>query len=116
MNLTWHDVFNKKVIKDRAKENWECKTDALKLKSGKKYEHIFVKLNKPYVEWTNSFDDLTPLQQKILIKGEIIRTYDGLPNIDKTYIKLHFKLSRFESKWFKLSSDDKKKILHTFFT
>lgn len=116
MELTWADVFNKESIKTRAREHWEVKTKELRLRAGRKYEHIFTKFNKPMNDWSNSFDDLTLPQQRILIKGEIIRTYDSLPNNDKSDIKRNYHLSKFESKWFKLPSGDKKKILSILFT
>lgn len=103
------DIFNKESINNRAKEHWNFKNESSRLKSGNKYNHIFN--GKTIVDWKNVFDSLSKPQQILLIKSELIRTYDALPNIDKTIIKHKFKLSTFASKWYKLPNTDKNKLL-----
>lgn len=110
-DLTLNDIFNQESVKKRAREHWNYKDENSRLLSGKKYNHIFIKHNMSMNDWRNEFDGLSSSQQKLLIKSEIIRTYDSLPNTDKSKIKSSFKLSIFASKWFKLPSEDKKKIL-----
>lgn len=105
------DVFNKESINNRAKEHWDYKDEQSRLKAGYKYNHIFIGKTEVIHDWSNIFDKLSRQQQAILIKGELIRTYDALPNIDKTYLKNKFKLSVFASKWYKLPSSDKNKLL-----
>lgn len=106
-----NDVFNKESINSRAKEHWDYKDEQSRIKSGHKYNHIFVDKKDIIHDWSNIFDNLSKQQQAILIKGELIRTYDALPNIDKTILKNKFKLSVFASKWYKLPSSDKNKLL-----
>ena len=78
------DIFNKESIQKRAKEYWDCKDEQCKVKCGNRYNHIFEnKIGVSYT-WNKSFDFLSKPQQTIIIKGELIRTYDALPNIDKT--------------------------------
>ena len=72
---------------------------------------IFNEKNISMCDWKNLFDFLSKQQQILLIKSELIRTYDALPNIDKTRIKKKFNLSTFASKWYKLPSSDKNKLL-----
>lgn len=110
-NLTLNDVFNKESIIKRAEESWNFKQEKDRIRAGKKYNHIFLKLKIPIVGWENSFNDLSYHQKVILIKGELIRTYDSLPNKDKTLIKDKFKLTMFSSKWYRLSNKDKNKLL-----
>ena len=105
------DIFNKKSINIRAKEHWDFKSEESRLKSGNKYNHIFIEKNISMCDWKNLFDFLSKQQQILLIKSELIRTYDALPNIDKTKIKKKFNLSTFASKWYKLPSSDKNKLL-----
>lgn len=105
------DIFNKESIQKRAKEYWDCKDEQCKVKCGNRYNHIFEnKIGVSYT-WNKSFDFLSKPQQTIIIKGELIRTYDALPNIDKTMIKNMLKLSIFSSKWYKLPNTDKHKLL-----
>ena len=106
------NIFNKDSIFRRAKENWDYKDKESRIKSSHKYRHIFDKTKVLLTDWSEEFDKLSKKQQNLLIKGELIRTYDGLPNIDKTRIKNDFGLSQFSSKWFKLPSNDKKILLH----
>lgn len=106
------EIFNKEAISKRAKEEWDSKSLQSKQMSGRKYKHIVIKFDKKPHNWKNSFDSLSLFQKWLLIKGEIIRTYDNLPNSDKTKIKNMLKLSEFSPKWFRLKSSDKNLILN----
>lgn len=103
--------FDPSSIKERARQKWNNKSEGKRLSDGKKYQFIFLKQKRPYHDWASSFDDLTKFQQNLIIKGELIRTYDALPNFIKTRIKKKTNLNTFSSKWYKLPSDDKKKLL-----
>lgn len=105
------DIFNKKSINNRAREYWDYKNEESKIKAGHKYSHIFDNKKVILQDWSNMFDNLSKPQQILLVKSELIRTYDALPNIDKTKLKNKFKLSTFASKWYKLPSSDKSKLL-----
>lgn len=107
--ITVTDIFNGKSLKIRAREYWDSKDDNERKSSGKKYNHLFN--SEQITPWTNSFDLLTQKQKVIIIKGELIRTYDSLPNKDKTFIKKIFHLSEFSSKWYRLPSCDKNKLI-----
>ena len=107
------NVLSHETIIERAKEKWNKKLSEEKIRCGRKYHHIFDKLNLPQVDWDNQFDELLKSQTNILIKGELIRTYDSMPNKDKTKIKENFGLSTFSSKWFRLPSCDKKILLNS---
>ena len=98
------------IIK-RAKDKWNQRTAIEKLKSSGKYDHIFDRIGIKPMSWNEEFSNLNFRQRNILIKGELIRTYDSLPNSVKTEIKEKFGLSTFSSKWFRLPSSDKKKLL-----
>lgn len=114
IDLTLNDVFNQKSVINRAKEYWDYKTEQSRMLSGKKYNHIFVKNKMSIKDWSNDFNNLSLSQQRLLIKSEVIRTYDSLPNTDKSKIKHLLNLSIFASKWYKLPSVDKMKILKCF--
>lgn len=105
------EIFNKQKITERAKEDWGYKCVEARLKCGNKYRHILAKRNEVPNPWSNEFDELSDFQRLMLIKGEMIRTYDSLPNSDKTKIKDKLGLSEFCSKWYRLNSSDKKKLL-----
>ena len=105
------DIFNKQSINKRAKEHWDYKSEESRIKSGNKYNHIFLSKKITICDWKDAFEYLSYPQQVLLIKSELIRTYDALPNIDKTKIKNKFNLSTFASKWYKLPSSDKSKLL-----
>jgi len=104
--------LSKNPIKKKARERWDNKTPSERFRTSLKYKHIFVKYNLPSNDWSNCFNKLSKHQRNILIKGELIRTYDALPNVEKTIIKKRFGLSNFASKWFKLSPQDKKILLN----
>lgn len=110
-NINLSDIFNKTSINDRAKENWNFKSEVSRIRASNKYKHIFKEKNIAICDWNNIFENLSRPQQVLLIKSELIRTYDALPNIDKTKIKAKFNLSSFATKWYKLSSSDKNKLL-----
>ena len=110
-NLTLSDVFNRTSIYLRAKEHWDFKCVKERLRCGKKYSHIFSDKDSSLVDWSNPFESLSLKQKKLIIKGELIRTYDSLPNIDKPYITNKFRLSVFSSKWYKLPNADKNKLI-----
>ena len=109
--INLNDIFNKKSINSRAREHWDFKSEESRIKSGNKYKHIFDDKKLVLYDWKNIFDKLSKPQQVLLVKSELIRTYDALPNIDKTRIKNKFNLSIFASKWYKLPSSDKNKLL-----
>ena len=107
------NVLSRESIVERAKEKWNSKPSSEKLRSSHKYKHIFDKLNLPSVNWDNEFSKLSKSQTNILIKGELIRTYDSITNKEKTKIKNDFGLSAFSSKWFRLAPSDKKILLNS---
>lgn len=113
VNENVSDILSHTIIERKACDKWNSKTIQERIHASYKYKHIFVKYNLPSNDWANKFDGLTSYQRNILLKGELIRTYDSLPNIDKTKIKREFGLSHFSSKWFKLSPHDKKKLLNS---
>lgn len=108
---TISNILSKMAIVCRAKENWNEKDSHKRVSAGIKYRHIFKKFHMPENNWENDFSELTENQQSILIKGELIRTYDKLSNRKKTILKHSLGLSSFSSKWFKLSPKDKKLLL-----
>ena len=112
-NETTNTILSRESIVERAKEKWDSKPSLEKLRSSHKYKHIFEKLKLPSVDWDNEFSKLSQSQTNILIKGELIRTYDSMPNKDKTRIKNDYGLSQFSSKWFKLAPCDKKILLNS---
>ena len=106
-------ILSKGAIVERAKEKWNSKGERKRLMCGKKYQHIFESRKLEMTPWTNNFEKLTHSQKSILIKGELIRTYDSLANSEKTELKRLFGLERFSSKWFKLAPKDKKLLLNS---
>lgn len=104
--------FNKYFIKLRAETKWNKKSTEERLKHSSKYKFLNSNLVKHLADWSNKFEDLSKIQQNILIKGELIRTYDALPNTEKTIIMRRLCLSSFSSKWYRLKSVDKKKLLN----
>ena len=110
MDVYLEDVFNKVSVLNRARENWDFKNAEERERCGRKYSHLF----KTKQNWNLDFDKLERKQQILLIKGELIRTYDNLPNKDKTIIKRKLQLSIYSSKWFKLPIQDKEKLLNLF--
>ena len=105
-------IFNREAIYLRAKERWDKKTISERLKAEKKYKHIMVLKSYNDIDWNRNFDKLLNFQKFLLYKGEIIRTYNNLKNIEKTYIKRTYNLDEFQTKWHKLSHNDKMKILN----
>lgn len=106
-------ILSKGAIIERAKEKWDSKGESKRLMCGKKYQHIFDTLKLEMTPWSNNFEKLTQSQKSILIKGELIRTYDNLPNSEKTNLKKQFGLGNFSSKWYRLTSSDKKLLLNS---
>ena len=106
-------VLSRDSIVERAKEKWDSKPSLEKLRSSHKYKHIFERLKLTSVECDNEFEKLSKNQINILVKGELIRTYDSMSNKDKTRIKNDFGLSTFSSKWFRLPPCDKKILLNS---
>ena len=105
--------LSKREIVARAKKKWDSKSERVRLMCGKKYQHIFDGLKLKTVCWDNNFDKLTQSQRSVLIKGELIRTYDGLPFHDKITVKRIYGLERLSNKWFKLAPKDKKLLLNS---
>jgi hypothetical protein len=106
-------ILSHTLIEKRASNKWNNKTVTERLNASLKYKHIFVKYHLAFNDWSNNFDELTSQQRNVLLKGELIRTYDALPNSCKTKIKKQLGLSSFSSKWFKLSPKDKKILLNS---
>lgn len=110
-NDTTSKVISKKAIVCRAEKNWNNRNEEKRVSAGNKYKHIFKKFHMPENDWKNNFAELSESQQSILIKGELIRTYDSLPNFKKTILKRQLGLSTFSTKWFRLPPNDKKILL-----
>ena len=107
------NLLSRTSIEKRASDRWNNKTVTERLHASSKYKHIFVKYHLLTKDWSKIINELTSHQRNILLKGELIRTYDALANTDKTKIKNQFGLSHFSSKWFKLSPQDKKTLLNS---
>lgn len=107
-----NNILNKENILARAKLNWDEKNKHTRIRAGSKYRHFLSKHRFPTNDWENEFDNLTKYQKNVLIKGELIRLYDSLPNLSKTKIMRDFGLSTFSSKWYKLPCEDKKILLN----
>ena len=97
------------TLNDIARNKWNAKTIDERIKASLKY-----KLSSN--DWSNTYDGLSEHQRNILLKGQLIARYDALPNSVKTRIKKELGLSAFSSKWFKLSSRDKKILLKNVIT
>jgi hypothetical protein len=104
-------ILSREAIIGRAEKNWNDRDETNRIRAGNKYKHIFQKFHMPENDWKNDFNKLTESQQSILVKGELIRMYDGLPNRKKTMLKHQLGLSAFSTKWFKLPPGDKKTLL-----
>lgn len=104
--------LDKTSISIRAKDKWNSKSEDSRLRASNKYTFLFEKFKKPVHDWRDTFDHLNKFQRNILIKGELIRTYDSLPNTEKTKIMKELDLSKFSSKWYRLEPEDKKKLLN----
>ncbi len=104
-------ILSRGAIVCRAEKNWNEKNEDNRISAGNKYKHIFKKFHMPENDWKNDFVGLSECQKSILIKGELIRTYDKLPNFKKTALKRSLGLSTFSTKWFKLPPGDKKILL-----
>ena len=109
MNST---ILDKTEILARAKLWWNNKNCNDRNRVGFKYQHFLNKFKLKINDWSNDFENLSIHQKNIIIKGELIRTYDSLPNIIKTNIMHEFGLSSFSSKWYKLPGKDKKILLN----
>ena len=105
------DLLSRNTIENRAKIRWNSKSEPERIRASSKYRHVFEKFNLSHTSWNGAYDTLKRAQRNILVKGELIRTYDALSNKQKTAIKKECGLSVFSSKWFRLPSDDKKKLL-----
>ena len=112
-NVITDTLLSREVIVNRAREKWDSKSRAKKIRSSHKYKHIFNKLGLPLANWDDAFSNLSKNQTNILVKGELIRTYDSMTNKEKTKLKNKFGLSSFSSKWFRLSPSDKKILLNS---
>lgn len=108
-----NSLLSRSSIRKRTSERWNNKTVNDRLHTSFKYKYVFEKYKFPINDWSNTFEKLSFHQQNILLKGELIRTYDSLTNRDKTIIKHKLGLSSFSSKWFKLSPQDKKILLNS---
>ena len=107
------EVLSHDIIVKRAEDRWNLKSSDEKARAGRKYQHIFDRLKLKSFDWNSEFSKLSKSQMSILIKGELIRTYDSMPNKVKSCIKNRYGLSTFSSKWFKLPSCDKKVLLNS---
>lgn len=105
-------AIDKLSIIDGAKAKWNSKNVESRNKTALKYWHFFKKFNLKTNDWINDFEHLSKCQQNVIIKGELIRTYDSLSNSLKTTIMREFGLTKFSSKWYKLSGADKKALLN----
>ena len=108
----YHSVLDRNDILLKAKQFWNNKDTVTRVRIGNKYQHIVSRLDFKTNDWANEFDSLLKNQQNLIIKGELIRFYDSLPNKDKTAIMRDFGLSVFSSKWYKLPGEDKKILLN----
>lgn len=111
---SFNDIsLSRTEIIERAEKRWDDRTSEGKIKKSNKYHHIINKIgsSNKLNPWTEKFSNLSQDQKRLLIRGELIRTYDSLSNQEKTKIKERLKLSTFSSKWFRLPPNDKKKIL-----
>ncbi len=104
-------MINGIEISNRAKIKWNSKSPELRTKSGIKYRFAIEKVHQQVKDWTLDFDELSDFQKNMLIKGELIRTYDSLSVTQKKKIVNSLHLSKLSWKWYKMPSEDKKILL-----
>ena len=109
MYYTFEDIIDKNHIKLRAERFWNEQNQIQRIKEGKKYIHACNGLHP--IDWVYDFKHLNERQQNVIIKGELIRTYDNMLISDKKKLTNEACLSKFETKWYKMSPKDKNKIL-----
>lgn len=110
MELTLDDLLIRNYVSQRTREKWNNEDDENKEYRGLKYAHLFQKSNN-VLDWKVDYSDLTKGQQSLLMKREIINTYDLLSHEEKKKLQNQLKLSRSPNKWFNLPPRDKAKIL-----
>jgi len=110
MFFSIEDILDKEQVTYRARERWNEMTVLERLRQGQKYKHVPIPNNK-VASWVQEFCMLDEPNQNILIKGELIRTYDAMLISDKRKLCSEAMLSKFQTKWFKLTNDDKTKLL-----
>ena len=110
MELTLDDLLIRNYVSQRTREKWDREGDEYKECRGAKYAHIFKNPNN-VLNWKVDFSELSRGQQSVLMKREIINTYDLLSHEEKKKLQDKLNLSRSPNKWFNLPPKDKKKIL-----
>ena len=108
MYFSIEDILDKKQIRERASNRWDSFNPIERIRESRKYSHI---TNYRVSEWVSEFNFLDESKKNILIKGELIRTYDNMLLSDKKKLTNEAHLSKFETKWVKFSSVDKDKLL-----
>lgn len=111
MNKELLDIISYEAILKRTEDDWDCKTFKEKKRKGKKFTYVCKLYNVKDNNWILPFNSLSSFQKSLLIKGEVIRTYNALPNKDKTILKNYWNLHKFATKWYNLLSVDKITIL-----
>ena len=109
MYFSIEDILDKEQIRERAANKWNSFSPIERLKKSQKYNHLGPFKNS---EWVLDFDLLGQSKQNILIKGELIRTYDNMLISDRKKLTNEAHLSKFETKWVKFSPIDKEKLLN----
>ena len=110
MYFSIEDILDKHQVTLRAKTKWDSLTICERLRRFKKYRHITI-IDNNLASWVDDFDDLDKQHKNILIKGELIRTYDSMLMSDKRKLSNEAGLSKFQTKWYKFTNDDKTKLL-----
>lgn len=111
MYFSIEDILDKKQVVARAKSKWDCLTIPERMNKGRIYRHIAINDNN-LSSWVDAFDNLDKQHQNILIKSELIRTYDSMLMSDKRKLSSEANLSKFKTKWFKFTNEDKTKLLN----
>ena len=105
------DYVSLESIRKRAIENWDNKTVDEKRKKSERYKHVSEIYGYYGLKWNKSFLELNDFQQMVVMKAEIIRTYDMLNVYYRKVFNEYLGLEENAKKWHLLSFKSKNKIM-----
>lgn len=111
------DLIDKDLIEAKAIVNWQMLPSIKKKQKSYKYNQVLT--NQWRVDstknWSCKYIDLTVEQKRLLLKKELINTYNALSEDDKLLLEQYLNLDKAAKEWVSLSSDDKKKLIQLIF-
>lgn len=116
-NKTLTDIICPEILELKASMNWRQMSSNDKKKKGFIYNKVLKQqwAVDDNLNWVCEYNALNEIQKRMLLKKELINSYNDLEENDRMLFNEYLNIERNNTKWHTLSQENKRVIFKTLF-